>query len=98
MADRLYKPWTIVNGLMNMRIGELAKRSGLSRDTIRYYERQVLKGPTAFLEVAQGFEDYERAMTLKLLKEVQPAAMSFIENEPDRRTASVAPRAHGVRH
>ncbi|WP_299677045.1 DUF1194 domain-containing protein [uncultured Roseobacter sp.] len=37
---------------------------------IAFYQAQVLHGPGAFLEVAQGFEDYERAMRRKLEREL----------------------------
>ncbi|MBV1896278.1 MAG: DUF1194 domain-containing protein [Rhodobacteraceae bacterium] len=37
---------------------------------IDYYLSQVLHGPGAFLEVAQGFDDYERAMRRKLEREL----------------------------
>ncbi|MFY0691957.1 MAG: DUF1194 domain-containing protein [Paracoccaceae bacterium] len=36
-----------------------------------YFRRRVIHGPGAFIEVALGFEDYERAMTRKLLREVE---------------------------
>ncbi len=36
-----------------------------------YYRRQVLHGPGAFLEVARGFADFERAMRRKLEREMQ---------------------------
>ncbi|WP_439143113.1 DUF1194 domain-containing protein [Planktotalea sp.] len=35
-----------------------------------FYERDVLKGRFAFLEVAQGFDDFERVMTRKLFREI----------------------------
>ncbi len=35
-----------------------------------YFRTQVLHGPGAFLEVALGYQDYARAMTRKLLREV----------------------------
>lgn len=57
-----------VNGLV-VNAAEFTSESQL----IRYFERQVIKGSTAFLEVAQGFEDYERAMRKKLEREVLPA-------------------------
>lgn len=34
-----------------------------------HYRREVLRGPGAFLEIAQGFEDFERAMARKLFRE-----------------------------
>ena len=37
---------------------------------IPFFENNVLHGPGAFLEVAQGFEDFERAMRRKLEREL----------------------------
>lgn len=37
---------------------------------IDFYRTEVLRGPGAFLEVAQGFDDYERAMRRKLEREL----------------------------
>jgi hypothetical protein len=39
---------------------------------IAYYQREVARGPGAFVEVADGFADYERAMRRKLEREVTP--------------------------
>ena len=61
-----------VNGLV-VNAAEFTSESQL----IRYFQLQVLRGPTAFLEVAQGFEDYERAMRRKLEREVQPALIGL---------------------
>ncbi|HKL61949.1 MAG TPA: DUF1194 domain-containing protein [Woeseiaceae bacterium] len=44
-----------------------------------YFQADVIRGPGAFVQVALGFDDYERAMTRKLLREVAPAAMSALE-------------------
>ena len=41
-------------------------------DLAGYYRSEVLHGPGAFLELAQGFDDYERAMRRKLERELQP--------------------------
>ncbi|WP_374347972.1 MerR family transcriptional regulator [Chitinimonas sp.] len=41
-----------------MRIAELEKHSGLSRDTLRYYERQGLISPPR--RDANGYRDYDR--------------------------------------
>jgi len=38
---------------------------------VDFYRNEVLRGPGAFLEVAQGFEDYESAMRRKLEREVR---------------------------
>ena len=35
-----------------------------------YFESQIIQGPGAFVEVARGFEDYDRAMRRKLLREL----------------------------
>ncbi len=40
-----------------------------------YYRRYVIKGPNAFIEVAQGFADFERAMKKKLLRETETLAV-----------------------
>ena len=40
-------------------------------DVVDYYVKEVIRGPGAFVEVAHGFKDYERAMKLKLLRELQ---------------------------
>lgn len=37
---------------------------------IDFYKNHVLRGPGAFLEIAQGFEDFERAMRRKLEREL----------------------------
>ncbi|MEO0937332.1 MAG: DUF1194 domain-containing protein [Pseudomonadota bacterium] len=56
-----------VNGLV-INASEFEAETGL----IGFYEREVLHGPGAFIEVAQGFEDYERAMRRKLERELAP--------------------------
>ncbi|SEO16642.1 Protein of unknown function [Salinihabitans flavidus] len=45
---------------------------------IDYYREEVIRGPGAFLEVAQGFADFERAMTRKLLREVSPRTVGAL--------------------
>jgi hypothetical protein len=40
-----------------------------------YFRRRVIHGPGAFIEVAQGFDDFERAMTRKLLRETALPAL-----------------------
>lgn len=39
---------------------------------IGFYKGQVIHGPGAFVEIADGFDDYERAMRRKLKREVSP--------------------------
>ena len=35
-----------------------------------FLETEVVQGPDAFVEIADGFEDFERAMKLKLIREL----------------------------
>lgn len=42
---------------------------------VEFYRYEVLRGPGAFLEIAQGFEDYENAMRRKLEREVSPPSI-----------------------
>ncbi len=58
-----------VNGLV---IGETGADT---TDTVDYYRNEVLRGPGAFLEVADGFEDFERAMRRKLIRELETRAI-----------------------
>lgn len=43
-----------------------------------YYRTRVLWGPGAFIEVAQGFRDFERAMQRKLLRETRGLAIGAL--------------------
>lgn len=47
-------------------------------ELIEYYRTEVLHGAGAFLEIAQGFEDYERAMRRKLERELRPRAVGAL--------------------
>jgi hypothetical protein len=48
---------------------------------IAFYEGEVKYGPGAFVEVADGFEDYERAMRRKLERELTPPAIGSLDVE-----------------
>lgn len=49
----------------------------MSRQRLQdYFNKHVIHGPDAFSMLAVGYEDYERAMTQKLLKELAPAVVS----------------------
>lgn len=39
-------------------------------DLVSYYRNEVMQGPDAFVEVADGFEEYEATMRRKLLREL----------------------------
>lgn len=45
---------------------------------IAFYRAEVLHGPGAFLQIADGFDDYERAMRAKLVREVTPPAIGAL--------------------
>jgi len=45
---------------------------------IAFYRAEVLHGPGAFLEIAEGFEDYERAIRRKLERELMPPMIGFL--------------------
>lgn len=44
--------------------------TGSDPDVEWFYESEVLHGPQSFLEIADGFEDFERVMTRKLFREI----------------------------
>lgn len=60
-----------INGLVIAGNGTVADGLRL-RD---YYERHVIAGPDAFVEVAQNFSDFEAAMVRKLLRELETIAV-----------------------
>jgi hypothetical protein len=41
-------------------------------EVLGWFEREVLHGPAAFAVPADGYEDFERAMSLKLRRELEP--------------------------
>ncbi|WP_170465155.1 DUF1194 domain-containing protein [Ruegeria arenilitoris] len=46
---------------------------------IPFFENNVLHGPGAFLEIAQGFEDFERAMRRKLERELSGQQIGAVQ-------------------
>lgn len=53
---------------------------GADPDPVSHYRTEVIAGPGAFVEVADGFEDYPRAILRKLLREIdQPMILSELE-------------------
>ncbi len=50
---------------------------------IAFYQGEVLHGPGAFMVIADGFEDYERAMRIKLERELSPIAIGALPHNPD---------------
>jgi Ca-activated chloride channel family protein len=50
---------------------------GSDPDPVAHYRTEVIAGPGAFVEIAQGFDDYPRAILRKLLREIdQPMILS----------------------
>jgi hypothetical protein len=70
---------TTVNGLV-VNAADFEGEVGL----IAFYRSEVLHGPGAFLVVAEGFGDYARAMTAKLVREVSPLAISALPVDAGR--------------
>ena len=66
MADALVAMGYTINGLVIR---------GDSPDPVRYYEKNVVAGPNAFIEIARDFEDYPRAILRKLLREIEQHAL-----------------------
>ncbi len=64
-----------------MRIGELAKRTGLSRDTIRFYERQGLIRAEENRELSNNYKSYpeDAVLTLDVVRDAQSAGLSLTD-------------------
>lgn len=77
--DQAYREFpfsgVIVNGLV-VNAADFEAETQL----IEFYENEVLHGPGAFLEVAQGFEDYERAMRRKLERELSVPVFGALQD------------------
>lgn len=66
-------------GLDGITINGLVVASGSVEETDEleaYYRAEVIRGPEAFVERAAGFEDFEKAMVRKLLRELQTLMLS----------------------
>jgi Ca-activated chloride channel family protein len=66
MRDALGAAGYVVNGLVI---------AGAEPAPAPYYHRNVIVGPGAFVEVADGFADYPRAILRKLLREMEAPAV-----------------------
>lgn len=74
--DIVVPNWITINGLT---IGE--NRAGFDpslQELSTYYEATVIRGPGAFVETALGFDDFENAMTRKLLRELQGLSLAAL--------------------
>lgn len=64
-----------------MRIGQLAKRTGLSRDTIRFYERHGLIESMPSTDPANSFRNYPEELVerLSIIVEARDAGLSIAD-------------------
>ncbi len=64
-----------------MRIGELAERSGVSRDAIRFYERQGLIAAQKSESQSNTYKNYpeEAVFTLEVIRDAQAAGVSIAD-------------------
>ena len=64
-----------------MRIGELAKRTGLTRDTIRFYERHELIASKESGEASNDYRDYPEDLVerLEMIIAAREAGMSVAD-------------------
>lgn len=53
--------------------------TGARPDPVRFFEEQVIGGPFAFVETANSYADYPRAMKRKLLRELTPAVAQLAD-------------------
>ena len=69
---------TTINGLVIVPSSRANTTKNLSnvKTLIDYYQTNVIRGPGAFVEAADDFEDFENAMTRKLLRELAGATIS----------------------
>lgn len=63
-----------------MLIGELAQRTGISRDTIRFYEKMgLISAPQR--QLSSGYKEYDDATVERLTLIAQAKALGFTLNE-----------------
>ena len=51
---------------------------------LTFYREEVIRGQNAFVEVAHGFEDFERAMSRKLFREINDIMLGALPGPPRR--------------
>ncbi|MGI9390973.1 MAG: DUF1194 domain-containing protein [Boseongicola sp.] len=63
-------------------VNALAVGGGEPLDSlVRYFTETVIRGQSAFVEVARNHEDFEKAMRRKLVREVTSLVVSHLESE-----------------
>lgn len=63
-----------------------------------YYRHELIRGPGAFVEEAQGFQDFERAMRRKLVRELRAAVLGEAPLPESDRALSMATSISGDRN
>ncbi|MEM7500177.1 MAG: DUF1194 domain-containing protein [Pseudomonadota bacterium] len=81
-SDVLAGDGFIINGLVIR---------GAEPDPVQQYLEQVIAGPGAFVEVADGFADYPRAILKKLLREIDKPLLVSEQATPSNDLARAAP-------
>lgn len=51
-------------------------------ELVDYFRTEVIRGPSAFVEVARGFSDFDRAMVRKLIRELQAMSLGLAPTGP----------------
>ena len=74
-----------INGLVIVREGQSDPES--ADGLVTYYRARVVQGPDAFVERAEGFRDYARAMRRKLLRELETQPLGRLDTAPQPPTA-----------
>lgn len=70
-----------INGLVigaDITVGRDERQMALM-ELSAYYRKQVIHGPGAFIEVAVGFADFQRAMERKLLRELEGLVLGVLD-------------------
>lgn len=81
IPDAMTPQGVTVNGLVvgsGTFFGDLAGRDQLA-DLEVYYRDNVIRGPVAFVEVAENFDDYAAAMERKLLRELSALTVGQLD-------------------
>ena len=65
------RPISITVGARGITINGLVV-DGARPDPVTYFLTEVIRGPLSFVEIADGYDDYETAMKRKLLRELAP--------------------------
>jgi len=64
--------------------------AGTDLRLFQYYRSNVIGGPSAFVMTISGFEDFQNAIYLKLLRELTPSAATGTDPEAPIQTTAVA--------